>query len=144
MVIKMGKKKRTTVYIDNDILELLKYDLSCSFSDFVEKQAVNYVYGKDSIDKLENELKKTREAIKELELKEKNIMDKINELKEIQSKNNKNEELISKCMDTIIRINNNNGYVTYGQLNNISRIHNISKHILIEKCREMEIRLIDT
>ena len=140
----MGKKKRTTVYIDNDILELLKYDLSCSFSDFVEKQAVNYVYGKDSIDKLENELKKTREAIKELELKEKNIMDKINELKEIQSKNNKNEELISKCMDTIIRINNNNGYVTYGQLNNISRIHNISKHILIEKCREMEIRLIDT
>lgn len=132
----MGKRKTVTITIDEDLWRIAGVLLPCSRSKFVENQLRQYINSNNEIERLEEEVKKEKQAIQAKE-------EKIQHLKEIRELNNKNKEVIFKAMETVRKIAFNNGGISKKQINDVAAINTIDKDILTGEIKKENIKITE-
>ena len=130
----MAKRRTVTITIDSDLWELSSIMLPCSRSSFIERMLRNYINSANEIEQLEEEIRKEKEATKVKE-------DKLKELKRVRELNNKNEELISKAMNTVYNIVRQHKTISKQQIKNIANINLIEEEVLIDRIEKEEIKI---
>ena len=130
----MAKRKTVTITVDSDLWELASIMLPCSRSSFIERQLRTYISSVNEIEELEEQIRKEKEAT---QVKE----DKLRELKRIRELNNKNEELISRAMETVHNIVLKHKSISRKQIVNIANINLIEVEILEERIKKEGIKI---
>ena len=130
----MAKRRTVTITIDSDLWELSSIMLPCSRSSFIERMLRNYINSANEIEQLEEEIKKEKEATKVKE-------NKLEELKRVRELNNKNEELISKAMNTVYNIVREHKTISKQQIKNIANINLIEEEVLEDRIKKEEIEI---
>lgn len=129
-----SNKINVTIRIDKDIWELAKIMLPCSRNAFIEKQLKNYVDSIDEIKQLEQEIE---EANQSLAIKQ----EKLNHLKEIRERNNRNKETINKAMETVFNIVQEHGEISESQITYIANHNNINRSILVGEIKKFKFKI---
>lgn len=130
----MAKRRTVTITIDSDLWELSSVMLPCSRSSFIERQLRNYINSANEIEELKEQIKKEKEATKVKE-------EKLNELLRVRELNNKNEELLSKAMETVHNIVREHKTISKQQIKNIANINLIEEEVLEEIIRKEDITI---
>lgn len=129
-----SNKINVTIRIDKDIWELAKIMLPCSRNAFIEKQLKNYVDSIDEIKQLEQEIE---EANQSLAIKQ----EKLNYLKEIRERNNRNKETINKAMETVFNIVQEHGEISESQITYIANHNNINRSVLVGEINKFKFKI---
>ncbi len=129
-----SNKINVTIRIDKDIWELSKLMLPCSRNAFIEKQLRNYINSVNEIKELEKEIEEANQIIA---LKQ----EKLNHLKEIREKNNRNKDKINKAMQTVFNIVLEHGEISETQITYISNHNNINREILTEEIKKQNFKI---
>lgn len=129
-----SNKINVTIRIDKDIWELAKIMLPCSRNAFIEKQLKNYVDSIDEIKQLEQEIE---EANQSLAIKQ----EKLNHLKEIRERNNRNKETINKAMETVFNIVQKHGEISESQITYIANHNNINRSVLVGEIKKFKFKI---
>lgn len=129
-----SNKINVTIRIDKDIWELAKIMLPCSRNAFIEKQLKNYVDSIDEIKQLEQEIE---EANQSLAIKQ----EKLNHLKEIRERNNRNKETINKAMETVFNIVQEHGEISESQITYIANHNNINRSVLVGEIKKFKFKI---
>lgn len=129
-----SNKINVTIRIDKDIWELAKIMLPCSRNAFIEKQLRSYINSVDEIKQLEKEIEENKQ---EIALKQ----EKLNHLKEVREKNNRNKERIYKALETVFNIVREHGEISENQINYISNHNNISREILTTEIKKLNFKI---
>lgn len=129
-----SNKINVTIRIDKDIWELAKIMLPCSRNAFIEKQLKNYVDSIDEIKRLEQEIE---EANQSLAIKQ----EKLNHLKEIRERNNRNKETINKAMETVFNIVQEHGEISESQITYIANHNNLNRSVLVGEIKKFKFKI---
>ena len=130
----MSKRKTVTITIDSDLWELSSIILPCSRSSFIERQLRNYINSANEIEELKEQINKEKEAIKVKE-------EKLNELIKVRDHNTKNEQVISKAMETVHNIVREHKCISKQQINNIANINMINEDVLEDTIKKEDIKI---
>lgn len=130
----MVKRRTVTITIDSDLWELSSIMLPCSRSSFIERQLRNYINSANEIEELKEQIRKEKEATKVKE-------EKLNELIRVRELNNKNEELISKAMETVHNIVREHKAISKQQIINIANINLIEVDVLEDIIKKEGIKI---
>lgn len=129
----MGKKKRTTINIDEEILSLLQLKVP-SVSAFFEEQARAYLLGN-------NKLEDLKEELADLKARENAVSNEIDKLEKLQEYNNQNEELIENAMQTVRRYFFKNGSIPRQNINFIANSNGLSYDVLEDRIKKEGINI---
>lgn len=130
----MVKRRTVAITIDSDLWELSSIMLPCSRSSFIERQLRNYINSANEIEELKEQIRKEKEATKVKE-------EKLNELIRVRELNNKNEELISKAMETVHNIVREHKAISKQQIINIANINLIEVDVLEDIIKKEGIKI---
>lgn len=130
----MSKRKTVTITIDSDLWELSSIILPCSRSSFIERQLRNYINSANEIEELKEQIDKEKEAIKVKE-------EKLTELIKVREHNTKNEQIISKAMETVHNIVREHKYISKQQIINIANINMINEDVLKDIIKKEGIKI---
>ena len=136
-VIIMAKRKNDkthSITIDNDLWALAGAELGNKRSKTIENFLMELLNTNNDIKQLEQEI---AELEQELLAKK----SKLEQLKQIEQKNNANEEIFAKAMESVNRIVNTHNFISKKQIGFISNREGISEKKLTNKIREKGIEI---
>lgn len=132
----MGKKKRINTTFDNELWTLLYIEYGNRRVEILEDMARELLFGEDNIDTLRDEIVQD-----EIQLNAKK--ERLKRLEEIKEKNDNNQKLINKAMETVKVMSENQAHtIGENQIEGISRVNGLSFKVLkkeVQKRDEIKI-----
>ena len=133
----MSKKKRINTTFDNELWTLLYVEYGNKRVEILEDMARELLFGENNIDALRDEIVQD-----ELQLKAKKK--KLNRLVEIRERNDNNQKLINKAMNTVKDISENqSNMIGENQIKGISNVNGLSFNVLKKELQKhYEIKIL--
>ena len=135
-------KKIRSIYIEDEIWELLPQYINCSVSAFFEECARKQINLNDDIVSIDIDLKKVEHEIANLKLNKQKLLERKEYIANKRIENKTNMELISKAMTTIRNVISNEGAITESRVKFIANNYVLNSNILLKQCEVEELKVI--
>ena len=139
----MSEKVRVNVYVDKRAWgELPKY-IACSRSNWINEQVLKKVSQHDDVAELERQIKEINELVKTLQFDKDELENQRNEILNERKRNEQDFEVINNAMNTVRKVNNNQGYVEKTRVEFWANKFNISFDVLKRQIEKENIEIKD-
>ena len=136
------KYKPYTVYLEPNIVEIVKYKSKGNISKLIRNLLLDYASIEGDIEELERKKEEAENKIKAEEIKKATYEKKIKELEAEKERNAKNKAIINNCYETIEGAIDKNGFIEYKTLKGIARVNRIDVSVLNDLCLENGFKII--
>ena len=132
----MANKVNATITVDKNVWNLAKSKLSCSRSEFIEKQLKMAL----DIDDPESEL---LEKIKSRQNEINVLKDKLCNLRRIKKLESKDHKFLNKALTSLKRLHDKLGMIGLNQIDNIARFNKVSANELETLCKNNGFNIVN-
>ena len=139
----MSEKVRVNVYVDKRAWEELPKYIACSRSNWINEQVLKKVSQHDDVAELERQIKEINELVKTLQFDKDELENKRNEILNERKRNEQDFEVINNAMNTVRKVNNNQGYVEKTRVEFWANKFNISFDVLKRQIEKENIEIKD-
>lgn len=139
----MSEKIRVNIYVDKRAWEELPKYIACSRSNWINEQVLKKVSQHDDVAELERQIKEINELVKTLQFDKDELENKRNEILNERKRNEQDFEVINNAMNTVRKVNNNQGYVEKTRVEFWANKFNISFDVLKRQIEKENIEIKD-
>lgn len=129
-------KKRTTIYINEEILNQIDSNINCSRSTFFEELATRYLLSKTDLEKIEQDIHDIKSELVALQQKKK-------DLEKYEEKNSKNKNIVDDATSIVKDYVKHNGGIPMSNIRHIAKSHGLNRTVLVKFCTENNYRIFD-
>ena len=129
-------KKRTTIYINEEILNQIDSNINCSRSTFFEELATSYLLSKTDLEKIEQDIEEMESELVALQKKKA-------DLEKYEEENSKNKAIVDDATSIVEDYVKNNGGIPMSNIRHIAKSHGLNRMILVKFCNENDYRIFD-
>ena len=141
---KKGKGfKRKDITVDEDEWEKLKRNIDCTPSEWIRRQIKKQNECIDEVVEIDLRIKEINNELSNLTFEKKELQERKDGILKQRKLNEQNIEVINTAMNTVRRVNFNQGYIETTRLRHIAKKNVLDYDVLLRQCKRENIEIKD-
>ena len=139
----MSANVRVNVYVDKRAWEELPKYIVCSRSNWINEQVLKKVSEHDDVAEIERQINEISGLLRDLTFNKEELENRKKEILSERERNEQSFEVINNAMNTVRKVNNNQGYVEKTRVEFWANKFNISFAVLKAQIEKENIEIKD-